>query len=128
PGRRPRSPRRRVAPAPPASLPARPQSAPSGPPQRRSNGPSSQNGGQLVSYGHRDGASRMGANVTDRLGLAFGSGTPARRAAGWLGVVALSIAGLERFWPVPFGVVLFGILVGSLTALGAFGMALVYRA
>src|SRR5438270_12926195 len=70
----------------------------------------------------------MGANVTDRLGVALGSGTPARRAANWLVAVAGFVAVLEWFWPVPLGVVLFGVLVGSLTALGAFGMALVYRA
>jgi branched-chain amino acid transport system permease protein len=35
---------------------------------------------------------------------------------------------LQRFWPAPAGVLLQGVVVGGLTALIAFGIALVYRA
>ncbi len=34
---------------------------------------------------------------------------------------------LQRFWPAPFGVLVQGLIIGGLTALIAFGLALVYR-
>src|SRR5688572_10337184 len=34
---------------------------------------------------------------------------------------------LQRFWPAPIGVLIQGMVIGGLTALIAFGLALVYR-
>ena len=51
----------------------------------------------------------------------------ARRVADAAGAVLLFYFVQQRLWPAPIGVVVQGLIVGGLTALIAFGLALVYR-
>jgi len=54
-------------------------------------------------------------------------GGRARRAAGTVLVVGALYGALQLVWPTPVGVALKGMVLGSLTGLIAFGLALVYR-
>ncbi|HVM54711.1 MAG TPA: ABC transporter permease [Acidimicrobiales bacterium] len=51
-----------------------------------------------------------------------------RQAAGALAAVLAFYFVLQRFWPSPLGVLVQGLVIGGLTALLAFGIALIYRA
>lgn len=51
-----------------------------------------------------------------------------RQAAGWVGAALVGYAALQVLWPAPAGVIVNGVVIGGLTALIAFGVALVYRA
>ena len=50
-----------------------------------------------------------------------------RRAANALAAVLFFVFAVRVLWPAPFGVMLQGVIIGGLTALIAFGLALVYR-
>ena len=50
-----------------------------------------------------------------------------RRAATGLAACLFFYFVLQRFWPAPLGVIVQGLIIGGLTALIAFGLALVYR-
>ncbi|HEX2038673.1 MAG TPA: ABC transporter permease [Acidimicrobiales bacterium] len=52
----------------------------------------------------------------------------AQRAANTAALVVLFYFLLQRLWPAPLGVIVQGALIGSLSALIAFGIALIYRA
>ena len=54
--------------------------------------------------------------------------SPAARLAAWPAGILLFHVAVQRLWPAPAGVVLQGLILGSLTALVAFGLALVHRA
>lgn len=53
---------------------------------------------------------------------------PARQAADGLAFGILLLAAMQIIWPTPLGVLVQGTIVGGLTALIAFGIALIYRA
>jgi branched-chain amino acid transport system permease protein len=52
----------------------------------------------------------------------------ARRVATYTSVALFFYLGLQLYWPAPIGVLLQGVVIGGLTALIAFGIALIYRA
>ena len=45
----------------------------------------------------------------------------------WIGSIVLFFVALDQIWPTPSGVAVYGIIIGSFTALLAFGLALIYR-
>ena len=47
--------------------------------------------------------------------------------AGWVASIAAFTVGLQLVWPTPFGIVVWGLVISSLTALLAFGLVLIYR-
>jgi len=53
---------------------------------------------------------------------------PARQVADALAFGILLLAALQIIWPTPLGVLVQGMVIGGLTALIAFGIALIYRA
>ena len=50
-----------------------------------------------------------------------------RLLAGWGAGIAAFYVALQLIWPTPFGIVVWGLVISSLTALLAFGLALIYR-
>src|SRR5262249_61522820 len=50
-----------------------------------------------------------------------------KAAAGWIASIAAFTVGLQLVWPTPFGIVVWGLVISSLTALLAFGLVLIYR-
>jgi ABC-type branched-subunit amino acid transport system ATPase component/ABC-type branched-subunit amino acid transport system permease subunit len=45
----------------------------------------------------------------------------------WIGSIVIFFVVLDQIWPTPGGVAVYGIIIGSFTALLAFGLALIYR-
>lgn len=52
----------------------------------------------------------------------------ARRTANYATVALFFYLGVQLWWPAPLGVLVQGVVIGGLTALIAFGIALIYRA
>ena len=50
-----------------------------------------------------------------------------RVIAGWVTSIAGFYVALQLIWPTPFGIVVWGLVISSLTALLAFGLVLIYR-
>jgi ABC-type branched-subunit amino acid transport system ATPase component/ABC-type branched-subunit amino acid transport system permease subunit len=46
---------------------------------------------------------------------------------GWVASIVAFTVGLQLVWPTPFGIVVWGLVISSLTALLAFGLVLIYR-
>ena len=59
---------------------------------------------------------------------AFVEDARARQFFTYVGVALLAYLGLQYWWPAPIGVMVQGLVIGGLTALIAFGIALIYRA
>jgi ABC-type branched-subunit amino acid transport system ATPase component/ABC-type branched-subunit amino acid transport system permease subunit len=57
--------------------------------------------------------------VTDHRGV--------RAFAGWCASIGAFFLAVQLVWPTPFGIVVWGIVLSSLTALLAFGLVLIYR-
>src|SRR6266571_3876521 len=51
----------------------------------------------------------------------------AKAFARWVACIGAFYVGLQLVWPTPFGIVVWGLVISSLTALLAFGLVLVYR-
>ena len=50
-----------------------------------------------------------------------------RALAGWVASIAVFYVALQLIWPTPLGIVVWGLVISSLTALLAFGLVLIYR-
>ena len=50
-----------------------------------------------------------------------------RLLAGWGAGIAAFYVALQLIWPTPLGIVVWGLVISSLTALLAFGLVLIYR-